>query len=47
MIARWGVKDVFGQFLILIISVITFGYWNRVFDAHARLWRNLAQTIPF
>lgn len=46
IIARWGVKDIFGQFLIL--SILTAIVWilESAFEyAYARLWRNLAQKI--
>ena len=46
LIARLGIKDVFGQ--LLILSAITFVIWilESVFEyAYARLWRNLAQNI--
>ncbi|BAZ31626.1 ABC transporter-related protein [Cylindrospermum sp. NIES-4074] len=46
IIAQLGVKDVFGQFLI--ISFITVIIWilESVFEyAYARVWRNLAQNI--
>lgn len=46
LIARWGVKDVFGQFLILSILTVIVWILESVFEyAYARLWRNLAQTI--
>ena len=46
LIARWGVKDVFGQFLILSILTVIIWVLESVFEyALARLWRNLAQTI--
>ena len=46
IIARWGVKDVFGQFLILSILTVILWILESVFEyAFARLWRNLAQTI--
>jgi ATP-binding cassette subfamily B protein len=46
LIGRWGVKDVFGQFLILSILTVIVWILESVFEyAHARLWRNLAQTI--
>ena len=46
IIARWGVKDVFGQFLILSILTVIVWVLESVFEyAYARLWRNLAQTI--
>lgn len=45
-IARWGIKDVFGQFLILSILTVIVWILESVFEyAYARLWRNLAQTI--
>lgn len=46
VIARWGVRDVFEQFLILSILTVIVWILESVFEyAHARLWRNLAQTI--
>jgi ATP-binding cassette subfamily B protein len=46
IIARWGVKDVFGQFLILSVLTVIIWILESVFEyAYARLWRNLAQTI--
>ncbi len=46
IIARWGVKDVFEQFLILSVLTIIIWILESVFEyAYARLWRNLAQTI--
>jgi len=46
LIARWGVKDVFGQFLILSILTVIVWILESVFEyIYARLWRNLAQTI--
>lgn len=46
VIARWGVKDVFGQFLILSTLTVIIWILESVFEyALARLWRNLAQTI--
>ncbi len=46
IIARWGIKDVFGQFLILSILTVIIWILESVFEyAYARLWRNLAQTI--
>ncbi len=46
IIAQWGVKDVFGQFLILSILTVIIWVLESVFEyAFARLWRNLAQNI--
>lgn len=46
IIARWGVRDVFGQFLILAILTVIIWILESAFEyAYARLWRNLAQTI--
>jgi len=46
ILARWGVQDVFGQFLILAILTVIIWILESVFEyAYARLWRNLAQTI--
>lgn len=46
IIARWGVKDVFAQFLILSVLTVIVWVLESVFEyAYARLWRNLAQTI--
>jgi ATP-binding cassette subfamily B protein len=46
IIARWGIKDVFGQFLILSILTVIIWILESAFEyAYARLWRNLAQTI--
>ncbi|HEY9830430.1 MAG TPA: ABC transporter ATP-binding protein [Stenomitos sp.] len=46
LIAQWGVKDIFGQ--LLILSFLSFIIWGleSIFEyAYARLWRNLAQAI--
>lgn len=46
IIARWGVKDVFQQFLILSILTVIIWILESVFEyAYARLWRNLGQKI--
>ena len=46
IIARWGVRDVFGQFLILSLLTVIIWILESVFEyIYARLWRNLAQTI--
>ncbi|HEY9850426.1 MAG TPA: ABC transporter ATP-binding protein [Leptolyngbyaceae cyanobacterium] len=46
IIARWGVEDVFGQFLILSILTVIIWILESAFEyAYARLWRNLAQKI--
>ena len=45
-IAHWGVKNVYGQFLILSFLTIIVWILESVFEyAYARLWRNLAQTL--
>ena len=46
LIAQFGVKDVFGQLLILtFLSFIVWGLESVFEYAYARLWRNLAQSI--
>ena len=46
IIAQWGVKDVFGQFLILSVLTVIIWILESVFEyAFARLWRNLAQNV--
>lgn len=46
IIAQWGVKDVFGQFLILSILTVIIWILESIFEyAYARLWRNLGQKI--
>lgn len=46
IIARWGIKDTFKQFLILSILTIIIWIFESLFEyLYARLWRNLAQTI--
>ena len=46
LIAQFGVKDVFGQLLILtFLSFIVWGLESVFEYAYARLWRNLAQLI--
>ncbi len=46
LIARWGVKDVFQQFLILSILTVIIWILESIFEyAYARLWRNLGQKI--
>ena len=46
LIANWGVKDIFAQFLILSILTIIIWILESVFEyAYARLWRKLAQKI--
>ncbi|MBR8833517.1 MAG: ABC transporter ATP-binding protein [Stigonema ocellatum SAG 48.90 = DSM 106950] len=46
IIAQWGVKDVFGQFLILSFLTVIIWILESVFEyAFARLWRDLAQNI--
>jgi len=46
LIAHWGVKDIFGQ--LLLLSFLSFIIWGleSVFEyAYSWLWRNLAQVI--
>ena len=46
IIAQWGVKDVFQQFLILSFLTVVVWILESVFEyAFARLWRNLGQNI--
>ncbi len=46
IIAQLGVKDVFGQFLILSFLTVIVWILESVFEyAYARLWRNLAQSV--
>ncbi len=46
IIAQWGVKDVFGQFLILSFLTVIIWILESVFEyAFALAWRNLAQNI--
>ena len=46
IIARWGVKDVFVQFLILSVLTVIIWILESIFEyAYARKWRNLAQRI--
>jgi len=46
IIAQWGVKDVFGQFLILSFLTVIIWILESVFEyAFALTWRNLAQNI--
>ena len=46
IIARWGVEDVFAQFLILSVLTVIIWILESVFEyAYARKWRNLAQRI--
>ncbi len=46
IIARYGVRDVYGQFIILSILTVIVWVLESVFEyAFARLWRNLAQNI--
>jgi ATP-binding cassette subfamily B protein len=46
IIAQLGVKDVFGQFLILSLLTVIIWILESVFEyAYAKLWRNLAQNI--
>ncbi|MEH2349559.1 MAG: ABC transporter ATP-binding protein [Nostoc sp.] len=46
LIAKWGVKDIFSQFLLLsLITVIIWVFESLSQYAYDRLWRNLAQNI--
>ncbi|WP_225893983.1 ABC transporter ATP-binding protein [Atlanticothrix silvestris] len=46
IIAQLGVKDVFGQFLILSFLTVIVWILESIFEyAYARLWRNLAQNV--
>lgn len=46
IIAKFGVKDVFGQLTVLtILSVIIWGLESLFEYGYERLWRNLAQNI--
>ena len=46
LIAKWGLKDTFGQLLALtFISLIVWGLESIFQYAYQRLWRNLAQNI--
>ncbi len=46
IIARYGVRDVYAQFVILSILTVIVWVLESVFEyAFARLWRNLAQNI--
>lgn len=46
LIAKWGVKDVFSQFVILSILTVIVWILESIFEyAYARLWRNLGQSI--
>ncbi|KST62424.1 ABC transporter ATP-binding protein [Mastigocoleus testarum] len=46
IIARWGVKDIFGQFVILSLLTVIVWVLESAFEyAYERLWRNLAQNI--
>jgi ATP-binding cassette, subfamily B, bacterial len=46
IIAQLGIKDIFGQFLIISLLTIVIWILESVFEyAYQRLWRNLAQNI--
>ncbi|AFZ23965.1 ABC-type multidrug transport system, ATPase and permease component [Cylindrospermum stagnale PCC 7417] len=46
IIAKLGVKDVFGQFLIISLLTVIVWVLESIFEyAYARIWRNLAQNI--
>nr|WP_246841368.1 ABC transporter ATP-binding protein [Chroococcidiopsis sp. TS-821] len=46
IIARWGIHDVYAQFVILSILTVILWVFESVFEyAHSRQWRNLAQNI--
>jgi ATP-binding cassette, subfamily B, bacterial len=45
-LARWGIKDIFGQFLILALLTVILWVLESVFEyLYKRLWRNLSQKI--
>lgn len=46
IIARWGIEDVFSQFLILSVLTVIIWILESIFEyAYDRKWRNLAQRI--
>ncbi len=46
LLARFGVRDVFGQLLVLcVLSAIVWGFESLFEYIYERLWRNLAQNI--
>jgi ATP-binding cassette subfamily B protein len=46
LIAQLGIKDTFGQFLILSVLTVIIWILESAFEyAYGRLWRNLSQTI--
>ena len=46
IIARWGVKDILGQFVILSFLTVIIWILESAFEyAYEKLWRNLAQNI--
>ena len=46
IVARFGVRDIFGQLVVLsFLSAIVWGLESLFEYAYARLWRNLAQNI--
>ena len=46
IVAQFGIKDIFGQLLVLsLLSAIVWGLESVFEYAHERLWRNLAQNI--
>ncbi|MBE9004033.1 ABC transporter ATP-binding protein [Fortiea sp. LEGE XX443] len=46
IIAQLGVKDVFGQFLIISLLTVIIWILESIFEyAYAQIWRNLAQNI--
>jgi ATP-binding cassette subfamily B protein len=46
LIAKLGVKDIYGQFLILSVLTVIVWILESVFEyAYARLWRNIGQNI--
>jgi ATP-binding cassette, subfamily B, bacterial len=45
-LARWGIKDIFGQFLILALLTVILWVLESVFEyLYKRLWRSLSQKI--
>lgn len=45
-LARWGIKSIFGQFLIIALVTVILWVLESVFEyLYKRLWRNLSQKI--
>jgi ATP-binding cassette subfamily B protein len=48
IIAQLGIKDIFGQFLVLSFFTLVIWVLESVFEyAYERLWHNLAQNIQY